>query len=542
MAAQSRPRPRRRAKPDLTRPGGAMNLIKSTGTIGGLTLISRVAGFAREMLMSRVMGASWQADAFFVAFRLPNTFRRLFGEGAFSAGFVPLYAQRLHGPGGEAEAKHFSEEVLAVFAPTLVLFTLLFEIIMGPFVSLLSGYTGEQLSLATFLTSITFPYLVLISLVSLFSGILNSLARFTAAAFAPALLNLAMLSALIFVPDGGHITATALAIAVTLGGVLQFGLLMAACKRAGIVLKWRKPRMTPGVRQFVRVVVPATLGAGVYQISAFIDTFFLTRIGTGAMSYFNYADRLNQLPLGVIGAALGTAILPQISRHVGANEPAKAARVQGQAAELAMLLCLPAALALAVSAFPLVSALFQGGKFTTEDARLTAMTLSIVVLGLPAYVLVKVLTPGFYARQDTATPVKVAVLILVATVVLNFLLIPPFGIAGLASAIAICSWLNCVILYVILHRRGHFRIEGWLASRIARQLIAAAAMAAALVGIRMVLSGWFEGSVGHRLAGVIAIVGGGMAVYFPLVWILGGTDREELKELLKRRRKYTDAG
>jgi putative peptidoglycan lipid II flippase len=519
-----------------------MNLIKSTGTIGGLTLVSRVAGFAREMLMSRIMGASWQADAFFVAFRLPNTFRRLFGEGAFSAGFVPLYAQRLHGEGGDAEAKNFSEEVLAVFVPTLVLFTMVFEIIMGPFVFLISGYHNEKLALATFLTRITFPYLVLISLVSLFSGILNSLTRFTAAAFAPALLNLAMLAALIFVPVGGTTTAVALAIGVTIGGVLQLGLLLAACKRAGIVLKLRRPRMTPGVRQFVRVVIPATLGAGVYQISAFIDTFFLTRIGTGAMSYFNYADRLNQLPLGVIGAALGTAILPQISRHVGANEPAKAARVQGQAAELAMLLCLPAALALAVSAFPLVSALFQGGKFTTEDARLTAMTLSIVVLGLPAYVLVKVLTPGFYARQDTATPVKVAVLVLVATVVLNFLLIPPFGIAGLASAIAICSWLNCVILYVILHRRGHFRIEGWLASRIARQLIAAVAMGAALFGIRMVLSGWFEGSVGHRLAGVIAIVGGGLAVYFPLVWILGGTDREELKSLVRRRRPYTDAG
>jgi len=519
-----------------------MNLFKATGTIGGLTLVSRIAGFAREMLMSRVMGASWQADAFFVAFRLPNTFRRLFGEGAFSAGFVPLYAQRLHGKEGDSEARHFSEEVLAVFAPTLVLFTLIFEIIMGPFVFAISGYHAEKLALATFLTRITFPYLILISLVSLFSGILNSLARFTAAAFAPALLNLAMLAALMFVPIGGTTTAVALAIAVTIGGVLQLGLLLAACARAGIVLKFRRPRMTPGVRQFVRVVIPATLGAGVYQISAFIDTFFLTRIGTGAMSYFNYADRLNQLPLGVIGAALGTAILPQVSRHVGANEPDQAARVQGQAAELAMLLCLPAAAALAVSALPLVSALFQGGKFTVEDARLTALTLSIIVLGLPAYVLVKVLTPGFYARQDTATPVKVAVLVLVATVVLNFLLIPPFGIAGLASAIAICSWLNCTILYVILHRRGHFRIERWLASRMVRQLLAAAAMVGALLAIRMGLSGWFSGSVGHRLVGVTAIVGGGMAVYFPLVWILGGTDREELKSLLRRRRPYTDAG
>ena len=183
-----------------------MNLLKATGTIGGLTLVSRIAGFAREMLMSRVMGASWQADAFFVAFRLPNTFRRLFGEGAFSAGFVPLYSQRLQGENGEAEAKTFSEEVLAVFLPALILFTLVFEIIMGPFVFLISGYHDEKLALATFLTRITFPYLLLISLVSLFSGILNSLARFTAAAFAPALLNLAMLTALIFMPVGGTTT------------------------------------------------------------------------------------------------------------------------------------------------------------------------------------------------------------------------------------------------------------------------------------------------------------------------------------------------
>ncbi|MEQ7872508.1 murein biosynthesis integral membrane protein MurJ [Sphingomonas sp. ASV193] len=514
-----------------------VNLVKATGTIGGLTLVSRVAGFAREMLMSRVMGASWQADAFFVAFRLPNTFRRLFGEGAFSAGFVPLYAQRLHGPGGNEEARHFSEEVLAVFLPTLVLFTALFQVIMPLFVEAISGYVGDKLALATFLTRITFPYLVLISLVSLFSGILNSLARFTAAAFAPALLNLAMLTALIVDRRGGEGTATTLAIAVTLGGVLQIALLVAACARAGIVLKWRKPTITPGVRQFVRVVVPATLGAGVYQISAFIDTFFLTRIGTGAMSYFNYADRLNQLPLGVIGAALGTAILPQVSRHVGAGENVEAARVQGQAAELAMLLCLPAALALAVSAGPLVFALFQGGHFTAEDARLSALTLSIIVLGLPAYVLVKVLTPGFYARQDTATPVKTAAFVLAANIVLNFVLIPPFKIAGLASAIAICSWLNCLILYTILHRRGHFRIEPWLASRVLRQLAAAAAMVAALFAIKYALAGWFDGSVGHRMAGVVALVGGGMAVYFPLVLLVGGTDTSELKALLSRRKR-----
>ncbi len=519
-----------------------MNLHKATGTIGGLTLVSRIAGFAREMLMSRVLGAGFYTDAFYVSFRLPNTFRRLFGEGAFSAGFVPLYSQRLQGPNGEAEAKNFSEEVLAVFLPTLIVFTVVFEILMSPFIFLITGWHGDKLAFGTHLTQITFPYLLLISLVSLFSGILNSISRFTAAAFAPALLNLAMLTALIFVRDGGATTATAVAIAVTAGGVLQLILLMAACKRAGIVLKLRKPKLTPGVRQFVRVVLPATLGAGVYQVSVFIDTFFLTRIGTGAVSWFNYADRLNQLPLGVIGAALGTAILPQVSRHVDVGEADKAARVQGQAAELAMFLCLPAALALCASALPLVSAIFEAGRFNARDAHFTALTLSIVALGLPAYVLVKVLTPGFYARRDTATPVKTALVVLVVNVALNFALIPPFGIGGLAAAVAISSWLNCLILYAILHRRGFFRIEGWLASRVARQLIAAAAMVAALIAIRSALAGWFVGSLGHRLLGVVAIVGGGMAVYFPLVWILGGTDKEGFRSLVRRRRPYTDAG
>lgn len=519
-----------------------MNLLKATGTIGGLTMVSRIAGFGREMLMSRLMGASASADAFFVAWRLPNTFRRLFGEGAFSAGFVPLFSQRLHGEDGQAEAKRFSEEVLAFFVPTLIIFTLLFEIIMPAFVAAISGYAGEKLALATVLTRITFPYLILISLVSLYAGILNSLTRFTAAAFAPALLNIVMLVALILVPEGGPATATALAVGVTIGGAVQLALLIASCRRAGISLALRRPRLTPGVRQFGRVVVPATLGAGVYQISAFIDTFFLARIGTGALSWFNYADRLNQLPLGVIGAALGTAILPQVSRHVGAGEPGRAARVQGEAADLAMLLCLPAAIALCVAAGPLIGALFQGGEFTSEDVRVTALVLSIVVLGLPAYVLVKVLTPGFYSRQDTSTPVKTAAFVLVVNVALNFLLIPPFGIAGLAAVVAITSWLNCLILYVILHRRGHFRIEGWLAGRVARQLVAAAAMAGALIGVRAVLGGWFTGGTLERLIGVAALVSVGLAVYFPLAWLLGGIDREAFKMLLRRKRPVADAG
>jgi len=516
-----------------------MNLMKAIGTIGGLTMVSRVFGFAREMMMSRIMGASSAADAFLVAFRLPNTFRRLFGEGAFSAGFVPLFSQRFHGPGGIEEAKAFSEEVLAVFLPTLFAFTLLFELAMPLFVwAIASGYADEpaKFALTVFLTRITFPYLLLISLVSLFSGILNSLTKFAAAAFAPALLNIAMLAALIIVPTGGVATATALAIGVTTGGVIQLAMLWNSARRAGISLRLRKPQITPSVKQFFVVVIPATLGAGVYQISQLIDTFFATRLPTGSMSYLNYSDRLNQLPLSVIGTALGTAILPQISRFISKGEPDEAAKVQAQAVDLSMLLCLPAALALAVVAGPLVAAMFQGGRFTAQDAYITGNTLAIIVAGLPAYVLVKVITPGFYAREDTATPVKTAGIVLIANIVLNFALIPPFGIYGLATAIAACSWLNAVMLYLILRRRGHFRIETWLWLRILRQFVAGAAMAGVLWGLRTVLNDWFAGSVGERLVAVAALIGAGGIVYFAVAWLIGAIDREAILILLRRKR------
>jgi putative peptidoglycan lipid II flippase len=515
-----------------------MNLVKAISTIGGLTMVSRVFGFAREMLMSRIMGASGAADAFLVAFRLPNTFRRLFGEGAFSAGFVPLFAQRYHGEGGIEDAKKFSEEVLAVFLPALFLFTLVFELAMPLFVAAIaSGYTGAKYDLTVVLTRITFPYLLLISLVSLFSGVLNSLTKFAAAAFAPALLNLAMVGALLLVPDGGVRTAFALAWGVTIGGFLQTALLWSSARKAGISLKLRRPRFTPGVRQFFVVVIPATLGAGVYQISQLIDTFFATRLPEGSMSYLNYSDRLNQLPLSVIGTALGTAILPQISRFISTGQPDEAAKVQSQAVELSMLLCLPAFLALAVVAQPLVAALFQGGKFTAADALITGNTLAIIVAGLPAYVLVKVITPGFYARQDTATPVKTAAIVLVANIVLNFALIPPFGIYGLAAAIAICSWLNCLMLYWILRKRGHFRIERALWRRIAAQLLAGGVMVAALYGVREVLADFFAGSVIERLIAVSAVCGVGVLVYFGVALMVGGIDRQGLATILRRKRK-----
>lgn len=516
-----------------------MNLLKTSGTIGGLTMVSRVLGFAREMIFSRVLGAGMAADAFALAFLIPNLFRRLFGEGAFSQGFVPLFSQRLHGEGGIEEAKRFAEEVLAVFLPVLIVITVVFEIAMPLFVGLIaSGWRGdpEKFALATEFTRITFPYLIFISLVSLFSGVLNSLTRFTAAAFAPALLNLALIVALLVVPTGGPATARAMAIAVIVGGVFQLALCWAATRRAGVKLRLKPPKMTPRVKELLILILPATLGGGLYYISQLFYAYFATSLPQGSLVYLGFADRLNQLPLAIIGSALGTAILPAISRHVGSGDREGAAKIQSQATELAMLLTLPAAVALAVTAGPIVAALFQGGRFSAGDAATTALVLSIIVAGLPAYVMIKVLTPGFYARKDMKTPVVVALIALTIGIALNFALMPVIGITALATTTALSAWINALVLYVILVRRGHFRFEPWLASRLIRQLIAAATMAAALYGVRELLEGFFAGSAGERLLGVAALISVGGLVYFVVAWFIGAVNREDILILLKRKK------
>ena len=518
-----------------------MNLIKASGTIGGLTLISRILGFAREMIFARILGAGMAADAFLLAFLIPNLFRRLFGEGAFSQGFVPLFAQRLHGEGGMEEARRFADEVLAVLLPVLVAITVIFVVFMPTFVWLLAaGWRDdpEKFALAVQLSRITFPYLIFISLVSLLSGVLNSLHRFTAAAFAPSLLNIGLIAALLAVPSGGPATAEAMAIGVVIGGVLQLLLCWASVRHAGVRMRFLRPRMTPRVKELLILILPATLGGGLYYVSQLFYAYFATSLPEGSLVYLGFADRLNQLPLAIIGSALGTAILPTISRYVGVGDDRGAASVQGQAVELAMLLTLPAAIALAVAADPIVSALFQGGRFTAEDADTTALVLSIIVAGLPAYVLIKVLTPGFYARKDMKTPVVIAVAMLAVGIVLNFILIPVMGIAALAFTTALTAWLNALALYILLVARGHFRIEGWLWSRIGRQLLAAAAMAAALYGVREQLDGLFAASTISRIFGVGTLVAVGGIVYFAIAWITGGMNREDVLILMRKKKVH----
>jgi putative peptidoglycan lipid II flippase len=514
-----------------------VNLYRAIGSIGGLTMVSRVLGFARDMIGSRVLGASHQNDAFNLAFLLPNIFRRLFDEGAFSAGFVPLFSRRL-ASGGHEDAQAFSNDILSVFMPALLLVTVLFEILMPGVILLVAGEYQKvpgKFDLAVELTRWTFPYLMFISLVALLSGVLNSLMRFAVAAFAPALLNLSLIVALLVAPSDKVEVVRYMAIAVLAGGVLQFALCWAAVRQAGVKLHFGRPRLTPAVRELVVLILPATAAAGVYQISQLFYAYFSAGLGEGALTKLSYADRLNQLPLSIIGTALGVAILPAISQAIAREDEVEATDVQARAFDLSMLLTLPATLALVVAAGPIIGALYQGGEYSVEDARVTGNILAILVTGLPAYVLVKVLTPAFYARKDVRTPVRIAMGVLAGGIVANFILIPIMGIYSLATVTSASAWINFGLLFIILHARSQFRMPGWLTARIGKQLVAAVAMAASLYAVRIAAGDLFFGGVLERIAGLGALVGIGAIVYFSVAWIIGGVDKQAIATLRRRR-------
>ncbi|WP_292681755.1 murein biosynthesis integral membrane protein MurJ [Novosphingobium sp.] len=466
-----------------------MNLLKSTGIIGGMTLISRVFGFVRDMMLSRLLGGSAMGDAWQIAFQLPNIFRRLFAEGAFSAAFVPLFNRKAatEGERDHHASQTFANETLSVFVPVLLVFSALMMAIMPWMIWLIDdfGQGGRTTPQSIALARIAFPYLGLISVMTLFGAVLNSISRFAAVAFAPVLLNLCMIGAMLAGIWQGHADdperiAYLLAWSVTLAGVFQLLWLWFHARRAGFRFTLHRPRLTGDVRELGRLILPAVFGAGIYQISRFLDLFFLGRLEEGSFVFLALADRLNQLPLGIIGIALGTAILPALSRFIAQDDAGGAQRVQSNAIELGLLLTVPAAVGLLCAAQPLVSAFYYGGKFGADDVAATSAVVAMLVVGLPAYVLVKVLTPGYFARKDTRTPVYTAGLSLLLNVTLNLLLIPVMGVAGLALAGSISAWANCAMLYGMLHRRGHFAIEPDLLVRIGRILLSAAAMGGAI--------------------------------------------------------------
>ena len=513
-----------------------MALVRWVATVGGYTMGSRVLGFARDILIASIFGAGPVADAFFIAFKLPNFLRRLFAEGAFNAAFVPLFAGSLERD-GRAAAKSFAEDVLTVLLWALLLLVIVAQIVMPWLMHALApGFADEpeKFDLTVQLTRLTFPYILLISLVSLLGGVLNSLYRFAAVAATPILLNLCLIAALLGLSRWTETPGHALAIGVTVGGIVQFVWLVVAASRAGMALRLRRPRLTPGVRRLLVIAAPAALGAGVAQVNLVIDIIIASLLPPGSVSFLYYADRVNQLPLGVVGVAVGTALLPLLSRQLRAGAAAEAAKSLNRAIEIALLLALPAAVALVVIAGPVIVVLFERGAFGPGESAAAAGALVAYAGGLPAFVLIKVLAPAYFARQDTRTPVRIAVLCLLVNVALNLILMGPLAHVGVALATTLAGWLNVALLAAGLARRGFLRPDARLRRRIPRLVAACAGMAAVLWGVNLGLESLLAESVGLRIPALAALVGTGLASYAVLAGVTGTVCPSELRGLLRR--------
>jgi putative peptidoglycan lipid II flippase len=512
-----------------------VSLTKSVATLGGLTLISRVLGFIRDLLAADMLGAGPIAEAALVAFRLPNLFRRLFAEGAFSVAFVPLFSKKLEA-GGIDEAAIFAEEAQVIMLSILFPLTILAVIFMPEIMPLLAwGFKPgtERFDLAVTLSRITFPYLILISVSALQGGVLNALDKYWAFATAPILFNLCLILGFAFtrfMPTAGH----ALAWGEALAGVAQLLWMMRACRKAGLHLRLRRPRLSQMVKRLFIVMGPAAVGAGAAQINILIDQQIASILPTGAIPYLYYADRLNQLPLGVIGVAIGTALLPSLSRHAKAGELLKLRETKAQAVEISLLLALPAAVALMVAARPIMEALFVRGKFSAEDAGFAAQALAAYSVGIPAYVLAKVLSAGFFAQEDTRTPVNFALITVAANTVLALSLIHTLSFVGIALATGLTAWLNVFLLARRLNKHNLLHFEARLKFALPRLLGAALLMAAALAGIDYGFSGWWLGSIPERAIALAALVTGGLVVYGGVALATGVLKPSDLRALRRR--------
>jgi len=513
-----------------------MALLRSIATVGGYTMISRLLGFARDILIAATLGAGPVADAFFVAFKLPNFFRRLFAEGAFNAAFVPLFTRQMS-EGGRDAARGFAEEVLSVLVVTLLFFVTALQVAM-PWVmhGFAPGFADDpyRFGLAVQLAQVTFPYLLFISLVSQLGGVLNALGRFAAAAATPIILNLCLIAAILglspFMETPGH----ALAWGVAAAGAAQFIWLMVACHRAEFRIRLLRPRLTPRVKRLLILMLPGVIGAGVVQINLLIDVVIASLLPSGSVSFLYYADRVNQLPLGVIGVAVGTALLPLLSRQIRAGEEAAATGSMNRALEFALLLTVPAAAALMVMPDRIVTVLFERGAFGAAETAATSAALAAYALGLPAYVLIKVLAPGFFAREDTATPVKVAAFCVAINLVLNVALMGPLQHVGIALATAVSAWINAGLLASLLVRRGDIAVDARLRRAIPRVLLASAAMAGALWLAQDALSGIAATNAALAAFVLAALVVIGLVAFAGAAVGFGAARLSDIKRLLDR--------
>lgn len=509
-----------------------MNLLRALVTVSGMTLLSRILGFVRDFVIARTFGAGMMTDAFFVAFKLPNLLRRMFAEGAFSQAFVPILGEYRNQRSSD-ETRTLVNDVAGVLTFALFLVTAV-GVVAAPALVWISapGFssTPDKFALTVALTRVTFPYILFMSLVALAGGILNTWSRFAIPAFTPVLLNLSFIGMALFAAPYFDPPVMALAWAVFLGGLLQLLLQIPALRRISMLprpnLNLRAAWRDPGVRRVVRLMLPALLGVSVSQISLLINTVFASFLATGSVSWLYYADRLMEFPSGMLGAALGTILLPSLSRCHARGDLAEYSRLLDWGLRLTFLLAMPAALAMAILAVPLVATLFFHGAFSAHDVMQTRTALTAYAVGLTGLILVKVLAPGFYARQNIRTPVKIALVSLFATQLMNLAFINWIAHAGLALSIGLAACLNAFLLYRGLHRSGVYQAQpGWLAFFL--RLLAALAIMGLTLHLLMGLPEiWLEMPLTARVIRLSLLVVAGITVYFATLWLLGFRPRD----------------
>ena len=504
--------------------------------------MSRILGFAREMLMAAALGTGPIADAFNAAFQFPNTFRRLFAEGAFNAAFVPLFAKEIEA-GGIDGARRFSEEVFGVLFTVLVFLTILMELSMPLLVSTIvaPGFTDnpQKFDLTVALATVMFPYLVCMSLAAMMSGMLNSLRRYFAAAIAPVFLNVILIAVLAYAwyaGSDGLAVGHALAWGVLAAGLVQLAIVWIAVRAAGISIGFRRPRLTPNVKRLLVLAFPAAITGGITQINQLIGTAIASGQDS-AVSSLAYADRIYQLPLGVVGIAVAIVLLPELARALKAGNVNEAANLQNRSVEFTLFLTLPAAVALFVMSEPIVRVLYERGAFAaTNSTPVVSAILAIFGLGLPAFVLIKAFTPGYFAREDTRTPMVFAAISVAVNVSLALSLFPRLGAQGIAIASAAAGWVNAALLLGVLIQRGHWGRDAALMRRIPRLVLSSVAMGAAI----HFAAGWLspylaeEAALPVQAAALAVLIGGATATYFAVAFGIGAADIGMLRRSIRR--------
>ena len=519
-----------------------MKLVKAMATVAGFGMVSRVSGMVRDIMMATFMGASPLSDAFFVALKLPNMFRRITAEGAFTVSFVPMYSKTIEVE-GEEEAAKFTGRTFTMMSVVLSIFSVVMMIGMPWVIRLIApGFEPgqERYEPSVIMTQVTFPYLLLMSLTAMFGGMLNVHHKFGPFSAAPVIFNFCNIGAMLvgqyFFPEPNHIIPYLMSWSVTISGVLQLVVMIYYVRKYNIAFKWQPLVWDPKIKKIFKLMGPGFISSGILQINIFIDTLFASKLAIGSISYLYFADRLQQLPLGIIGMAVGSALLPMLSRTIASGNDEESRNLFNRSLEYTYIIALPAAVALLIVPIPIISLLFEHGQFTKADSLTTSYVVMGYALGLPAYLAGKVFASIFWAQHDTVTPVKISIANSVLNTVLCICFIKPFGIAGIALATGLSGWLQLYLYNRKLKTVAIAAYDQQFKDVLPKIALSSCALAFVLASSSYFLTSWVHADVFHKIAAILVLLFAGSATYAAAVWYTGVIKVEEIKKILTKRK------